>query len=79
LNIKKEFKFSNDIAHKGNLFLTVATNHNREVAFAVRKSISTILGYSSNEVMGLVIELTNSIEFIEELFNSPTLENKLFL
>ncbi|WP_366183557.1 PAS domain S-box protein [Flavobacterium ovatum] len=78
MNIRNEFRFSNDIVHKGNS-LTIAINRNKEVVFC-SNSILPLLGYSSNEVMGLkFLELTNSIEFIDEMFRSTSLDNKLFL
>jgi PAS domain S-box-containing protein len=77
-NIKDEFRFSNEIVHKGNS-LTVAINHNKEVVFC-SESIFTLLGYDSNEVKGVdLLELTHCNKFIDELFNSSTLDNKLFL
>ncbi|GIZ08639.1 hypothetical protein FUMI01_13660 [Flavobacterium sp. UMI-01] len=78
INIRNEFRFSNEIVHKGN-FLTIAINTNKEVIFC-SQSIKTILGYEGKEVMGTrFLELTKSDEFITEVFNDGALDSKLFL
>ncbi|WP_418263156.1 PAS domain S-box protein [Flavobacterium faecale] len=78
LNIRNEFRFSNEIVHKGNS-LTIAINKNKEVIFC-SESIFSILGYTSNEVMGLqFLELTQSHELLNNIFDKDFKQEKLYL
>ncbi|WP_394773498.1 PAS domain S-box protein [Flavobacterium sp.] len=51
LNNRDNFRFTNEIVHKGNS-LTIATNKKNEVLFC-SETITSILGYLPDEVMGL--------------------------
>lgn len=78
LNNRDNFRFTNEIVHKGNS-LTIATNNKNEVLFC-SETITSILGYLPDEVMGLKFwKLTKEADFV---INTPTLnypENKLYL
>ncbi|MFH6994465.1 PAS domain S-box protein [Flavobacterium sp. FlaQc-48] len=78
INNHDNFRFTNEIVHKGNS-LTIATNKKNEVLFC-SETITSILGYLPDEVMGLKFwKLTKEADFI---INSNTLnyqENKLYI
>ena len=77
LNIRNEFRFSNEILNNGNS-ITIAINNKKEVVFC-SQSILPILGYSSDEVMGLhFLELTKSEALIDEIFNQTFIVDTLF-
>jgi len=77
LNNRDNFRFTNEIVHKGNS-LTIATNHKNEVLFC-SETITTILGYLPDEVMGSRFwKLTKEINYKNtEAFNYP--ENTLYI
>ncbi|MFD2943623.1 PAS domain S-box protein [Flavobacterium notoginsengisoli] len=78
LNNHDNFRFASEIVHKGNS-LTIATNQKGEILFS-SETITTILGYQPEEVMGLKFwELTQDSEYFENLkpINNP--ENKLYI
>jgi PAS domain S-box-containing protein len=78
LNNKDNFRFTNEIVHKGNS-LTIATNQKKEILFC-SETISTILGYTPDEVMGLNFwKLTQDTRFIEENKFENDEENKLYI
>ncbi|QDW22744.1 PAS domain S-box protein [Flavobacterium sp. KBS0721] len=78
LNSKDNFRFTNEIVHKGNS-LTIATNKKNEVLFC-SETITAILGYLPDEVMGLKFwKLTKETEFIENITNFNNEENKLYI
>lgn len=78
INNHDNFRFTNEIVHKGNS-LTIATNKKNEVLFC-SETITSILGYLPDEVMGLKFwKLTKEADFI---INPNTLnyqENKLYI
>jgi len=72
------FRFTNEIVHKGNS-LTIATNKKNEVLFC-SETITSILGYLPDEVMGLKFwKLTKETDFIEDIKNLNPEENKLYI
>lgn len=72
------FRFTNEIVHKGNS-LTIATNEKNEVLFC-SETITSILGYLPDEVMGLNFwKLTKETDYIEDLKNLGPRENKLYI
>lgn len=78
VNNTDNFRFTNEIVHKGNS-LTIATNKKNEVLFC-SETIISILGYQPDEVMGLKFwKLTKEIDFIEEIKNLNQEENKLYI
>lgn len=67
LNTRDNFRFTNEIVHKGNS-LTLACNKKGELIFC-SESISDILGYTPEEVMGMGFwKLTEDPDFIGDLF-----------
>ncbi|HEY6143105.1 MAG TPA: PAS domain S-box protein [Flavobacterium sp.] len=78
LNIRDKFKFTNEIVNKGNS-LTIATNTAGEVAFC-SETITSILGYSVEEVMGLEFwKLTEDAEFNSGKFYENHIDEKLYV
>lgn len=78
LNNRNNFRFTNEIVHKGNS-LTIATNKKNEVLFC-SETITSILGYLPDEVMGLKFwKLTKETEFIDNIKNLKYEENKLYI
>jgi PAS domain S-box-containing protein len=78
LNNTDNFRFTNEIVHKGNS-LTIATNKKNEVLFC-SETITSILGYQPDEVMGLKFwKLTKETDFIEDIKNLNNEENKLYI
>lgn len=78
LNNLDNFRFTNEIVHKGNS-LTIATNKKNEVLFC-SETITSILGYSPEEVTGLKFwKLTKETDFIENIKNLNHEENKLYI
>lgn len=78
LNNRDNFRFTNEIVHKGNS-LTIALNQKGEILFC-SETVTAILGYQPEEVMGLKFwELTQDTEFTQKLnpVNNP--ENKLYI
>jgi hypothetical protein len=62
---RDNFRFTNEIVHKGNS-LTIATNKKGEILFC-SETITSILGYLPEEVMDLEFwKLTEDSEFIKE-------------
>ncbi|MEL1255856.1 PAS domain S-box protein [Flavobacterium sp. DGU38] len=67
LNTRDNFRFTNEIVHKGNS-LTLACNKKGELIFC-SESITEILGYTSEEVMGMGFwKLTEDPDFIGDQF-----------
>lgn len=67
LNTRDNFRFTNEIVHKGNS-LTLACNKKGELIFC-SESITEILGYTTEEVMGMGFwKLTEDPDFIGEQF-----------
>ncbi|WP_163411568.1 PAS domain S-box protein [Flavobacterium ajazii] len=67
LNTRDNFRFTNEIVHKGNS-LTLACNKKGELIFC-SESITEILGYTPDEVMGMGFwKLTEDPDFIGEQF-----------
>ncbi|OXB03583.1 response regulator [Flavobacterium pectinovorum] len=78
LNNRDNFRFTNEIVHKGNS-LTIATNKKGEVLFS-SETITTILGYSPDEVMAMEFwKLTEDPEFIRENYHKTYIDNKLYI
>lgn len=78
LNNRDNYRFTNEIVHKGNS-LTIATNNKNEVLFC-SETITSILGYLPDEVMGLKFwKLTKGIDFIENLETLMHEEDKLYI
>ncbi|MCC9066188.1 PAS domain S-box protein [Flavobacterium piscisymbiosum] len=78
VNNSDNFRFTNEIVHKGNS-LTIATNKKNEVLFC-SETITSILGYLPDEVMGLKFwKLTKETDFIEDIKNLNPEENKLYI
>ncbi|MWB96180.1 PAS domain S-box protein [Flavobacterium sp. GA093] len=78
LNTKDNFRFTNEIVHKGNS-LTVASNKKGEILFC-SETITNILGYQPNEVMGMNFwKLTKDTEFIDEKYRLNHEDNKLYI
>lgn len=78
LNNRDNFRFANEIVHKGNS-LTIATNQKGEILFC-SETISPILGYLPDEVMGFNFwKLTKDEGFIEKNFPVNYEENKLYI
>ncbi|WP_369753621.1 PAS domain S-box protein [Flavobacterium sp. WC2409] len=77
LNIKDKFRFSNEIVNNGNS-LIMATNKKGEVQFC-SETIKSILGYTSEEVMGLGFwKVTEDPEFIGEEFHNNEIIERTF-
>jgi len=78
LNNRDNFRFTNEIVHKGNS-LTIATNKKNEVLFC-SETITSILGYLPDEVMGLKFwNLTKETNFIDDIKSLNGEENKLYI
>lgn len=78
LNNRDNFRFANEIIHKGNS-LTIASNQNGEILFC-SETITSILGYHPDEVMGLKFwELTQDSEFTAKLNPIKNQENKVYI
>lgn len=78
LNNHDNFRFTNEIVHKGNS-LTIATNERNEVLFC-SETITSILGYLPDEVMGLKFwKLTKETDFVEDIKNLNYEEDKLYI
>jgi PAS domain S-box-containing protein len=78
LNNRDNFRFTNEIVHKGNS-LTIATNKKGEVLFS-SETITSILGYSPDEVMAMEFwKLTEDPEFIKENYHKTYIDNKLYI
>jgi len=76
LNNRDNFRFTNEIVHKGNS-LTIASNKKGEILFC-SETITPILGYQPEEVMGLKFwELTQDSQ--EKLDPTKNQENKLYI
>ena len=78
LNVKDKFKFTNEIVNKGNA-LIIATNNAGEISFC-SKTISSILGYSPEEVMGMGFwKLTEDSEFIGDKYHENYVDERLYV
>ncbi|MET0759821.1 MAG: PAS domain S-box protein, partial [Flavobacterium sp.] len=78
LNTKDKFLFANNIVNKGNS-LIIATNKKGELSFC-SETIATILGYKTDEVMGLNFwKLTEDQELIGEEYHHNFVDNKVYL
>ncbi|WP_264524719.1 PAS domain S-box protein [Flavobacterium sp. N502536] len=78
LNNSDNFRFTNEIVHKGNS-LTIATNEKNEVLFC-SETITSILGYLPDEVMGPKFwDLTTEADCPENLNNINHEEDKLYI
>lgn len=78
LNNRDNFRFANEIVHKGNS-LTIASNQKGEILFC-SETITSILGYQPEQVMGLKFwELTQDSEFLAKLNPVKNQENKLYI
>ncbi|WP_031455676.1 PAS domain S-box protein [Flavobacterium chungangense] len=77
LNTRDNFRFTNEIVHKGSS-LTLACNKKGELIFC-SESITEILGYSTEEVMGMGFwNLTEDPDFIGDLFFDDYQDNILY-
>jgi PAS domain S-box-containing protein len=77
LNNRDNFRFANEIVHKGNS-LTIATDQKGEIVFC-SETITPILGYQPEEVMGLNFwKLTNDKEINEKIYPINRQENKIY-
>ncbi|WP_316633414.1 PAS domain S-box protein [uncultured Flavobacterium sp.] len=78
LNNRDNFRFANEIVHKGNS-LTIATNQRGAILFC-SETVNSILGYLPDEVMGFDFwRLTKDEGFIENNFPVNYEENKLYI
>lgn len=78
LNNRDNFRFANEIVHKGNS-LTIATNENGELLFC-SETITSILGYQPEEVKGMEFwRLTEDQEFDKENYQKNYIDNKLYI
>ncbi|MEN2398591.1 PAS domain S-box protein [Flavobacterium sp. MC2016-06] len=78
LNNRDNFRFANEIVHKGNS-LTIATNKKGEILFC-SETITAILGYNPEEVMGINFwKLTKDEEFQKKIKIINHEENKLYI
>ncbi|WP_337966693.1 PAS domain S-box protein [uncultured Flavobacterium sp.] len=78
LNNRDNFRFANEIVHKGNS-LTIATNQKGAILFC-SETVSSILGYLPDEVMGFDFwKLTKDEGFIENNLPIHYQENKLYI
>ncbi|MDR7372123.1 response regulator [Flavobacterium aquidurense] len=78
LTIRDNFRFTNEIVHKGNS-LTIATNEKGELVFC-SETITSILGYLPEEVMAMEFwKLTEDAEFDKENFHKNYVDNKLYI
>ncbi|WP_281232542.1 PAS domain S-box protein [Flavobacterium gelatinilyticum] len=77
LNNRDNFRFASEIVHKGNS-LTIATDKKGEILFC-SETITSILGYQPEEVMGLQFwKLTKGDEFSEKIYPVNHEENKIY-
>ncbi|MHC0441477.1 response regulator [Flavobacterium sp. 3-210] len=77
-NNKDNYRFTNEIVHKGNS-LTIATNENGELLFC-SETITSILGYHPDEVMALEFwKLTEDSEFSRDNYYKNYIDNKLYI
>ncbi|MFE3848687.1 PAS domain S-box protein [Flavobacterium sp. LB3P45] len=78
LNIKDKFRFNDQIINKGNS-LILATNRKGEVVFC-SETITSILGYSIPEVMGLGYwQYTEDKEFVAENYHLNFNDDQSFI
>ncbi|MGA9638445.1 PAS domain S-box protein [Flavobacterium sp.] len=78
LNIKNEFRFSNEIVNKSGT-LTIAVNTNKEIVFC-SESVERILGYKINEVLGLDFgDLSKNTNSVDDILSSSIMDGKLYL
>ena len=78
INVKEKFRFTNEIVNKGNT-LTIATNDAGEISFC-SKTITSILGYSTEEVMGMGFwKLTEDPEFIGKNYHKNYVDERLYV
>jgi PAS domain S-box-containing protein len=78
LNNRDNFRFANEIVHKGNS-LTIATNENGELLFC-SETITAILGYQPDDVKGMEFwRLTEDKEFDCENYQKNYIDNKLYI
>lgn len=78
LNNRDNFRFTNEIVHKGNS-LTIATNENGEILFC-SETITSIIGYYPEEVMGMEFwRLTEDSEFDEKNYYQNYIDNRLYI
>lgn len=78
LKISDEFRFTNKIVNKANM-LTIACDKKGEISFC-SETITSILGYSANEVMGLGYwKITEDSEFIGENYHDNYVNDRLYI
>ena len=78
LKIKDKFRFNDQIINKGNS-LVIATNRKGEVSFC-SENITSILGYTTNEVLGLGYwKLTEDTDFFGEAYQTDFNEEAMFI
>ena len=78
LNNRDNFRFTNEIVHKGNS-LTIATNEKGELLFC-SETITSILGYQPEDVKGMEFwRLTEDKEFNKENYHKNYIDNKLYI
>jgi PAS domain S-box-containing protein len=78
INAKDKFRFTDDIVNKGNT-LTIATNNAGELSFC-SKTITSILGYTPEEVMGMDFwTLTDDRDFIGNEHYASTVDEQPYI
>jgi PAS domain S-box-containing protein len=78
LNSNDNFRFTNEIVHKGNS-LTIATNQKGEILFC-SETITSILGYLPEEVMAMKFwKLTEDKEYVKKNHNKKQIDDKLYI
>jgi PAS domain-containing protein len=77
LNVKDKFRFSDQIINNGNSLILVS-NRKGEILFC-SETINSILGYSVDEVMGMLFwDVTEDEEFIGEKFHENIISENLY-
>jgi len=78
LKNRDNFRFTNEIVHKGNS-LTIATNEKGELLFC-SETITSILGYQPDEVMAMEFwKLTEDHEYSKDNYYKNYIDNKLYI
>ena len=78
LNVKDKFRFSDQIINNGNSLILVC-NRKGQVLFC-SETVTTILGYSVNEVMGMLFwKVTEDPEFTGEKFHDSDSVERVFV
>jgi PAS domain S-box-containing protein len=78
INSQQQFLFANEIVNKGNS-IVIGTNRKGELTYC-SENISSILGYSPEEVLGVGFwELTEDAEFIGVEYHNNYIDERLYV